>query len=177
MSPDRSYRPADADWQARPFHEKNPLSLTSRTRHIVLTGNSAFSASMSANLIDFPPSRRRPRLFLECHAPAGEPHSLCAAASTRPAGRPGSLAASLHRDIDRSSVSAMDSPTPRSSAISVRGRPLLSTRRTASRFELRRKPDSSPHRTPPVSVGALHFCEARPGRDDTELRQMGVDRR
>ncbi len=28
-------------------------------------------ANFCANLIDFPPSRRRPRLFLECHAPVG----------------------------------------------------------------------------------------------------------
>ncbi len=31
-------------------------------------------------------------------------------------------------------------------------------------LELRRKPDSSSHRTPPVAVGALHFCVARPNR-------------
>ena len=43
--------------------KKKPLWLTPRTQHIRLIGKLAFSASMKANFTDFPPSRRRPRLF------------------------------------------------------------------------------------------------------------------
>ncbi len=43
-------------------------------------------------------------------------------------------------------------------------------------LELRRKPDSSSHRTPPVAVGALHFCEARPVRA-SECRKLGYKRK
>ena len=59
---------------------------------------------------------------------------------------------------------------PRSSGDLCPRRPLLSTRPHRLALELRRKPDSSPHRgSPPVSVGiASHFCEARPIRPDRE---------
>ena len=69
---------------------RSPLRETSSSRHIMVTGNLAFSASMNANLTSIP-WRRRPTLFLRCRAPsvaAGSPSAAGAAPRARPCSRP-----------------------------------------------------------------------------------------
>ena len=75
---------------------------------------------MSENLIDVPSFAKKAAAFFRMSALLPENRILFGQPLQLGLQVVGSLAASLHRDIDRSSVSGCISPTPRSSADLVR---------------------------------------------------------
>jgi len=98
-------------------------------------GNSAFTVSMSANLIDFPPGRKKQWPSLGCPAPGGgsrySRRSRLSSAVTSPS--------AARRRVDSAPIPAPADPAhqrrqpdPQITAISRCVRPLVCTRRTAS---------------------------------------------
>ncbi len=127
---------------------------------------------MKPKVIDFPLSRRRPRHFLRCRAPASGPHSPDEAASTR----------HEHRQLPRSdhwhhALGSATASASKANAQILRNLPPrpTATQRQPHRFtpKLRRRSVPVSHRTPPgSSVGALHCLRASPGEPEVTLSPL-----